>query len=58
MKVFINEVDNDYHTVTETIEKEFGTLEEAQQWCRDERWSGYSYFIDREMTEAINKEPK
>lgn len=54
MKVFINEVDNDYRAVTATLEKEFGTLEEAQQWCRDKRWSGYSYFIDREMTEAAN----
>lgn len=54
MKVFINEYDRDYHTITETVEKEFDTLGQAEQWCRDNKWSGYSYFIDHELTKAVN----
>lgn len=54
MKVFIDEYDNDYRAVTDTFEKEFETLEEAEQWCRDNKWSGYSYFIDRCRTKSAN----
>lgn len=54
MKVFINEFDNDYRTVTETIEKEFSTVEDARLWCRHESWSGYRYFVDVDLTKAAN----
>lgn len=54
MKVFINEFDNDYRTVTETIEKEFSSIEEARIWCGQASWSGYSYFVDVNLTRADN----
>lgn len=55
MRVFINEYDRDYHTVTDTFEKEFESIEKAEMWCRDNKWSGYTYWIDRSLTEAVNK---
>lgn len=55
MKVFINEYDKDYHTVTDTIEKEFDNLGQAQLWCKENSWSGYSYWIDKSLTDAVNK---
>ena len=32
MRVFINEYDRDYHTVTDTFEKEFESIEKAEMW--------------------------
>lgn len=55
MKVFIKEFDNDYHTVTNILEKEFETLEQAILWCENGSWSGYTYWIDRELTKAVNE---
>lgn len=55
MKVYITEYDKDYHTVTNTLKKEFETLEQAEAWCEKESWSGYTYWIDRELTKAVNE---
>lgn len=55
MRVFIDEYDRDYHTVTRSFEKEFDTIKEAEQWCNENNWSGYSYFIDAGLTKAVNE---
>lgn len=55
MRVFITEYDKDYRSYTDTIEKEFESLQEAEEWCRKASWSGYAYFIDRSLTKAINE---
>lgn len=56
MKVFIDEYDRDYGTVVGYLEKDFETLEDAEVWCKENSWSGYSYWIDRSLTKAVNKE--
>lgn len=56
MRVLINEYDRDYHTVTDTLDKEFSSLVEAELWCKENTWSGYSYWIDRSLTAAVNKQ--
>lgn len=55
MKVCIIEFDKDYHTVTGSEVKEFASIEEAQTYCHEESWSGYSYFIDHEATKYYNR---
>lgn len=54
MIVYINKFDNDYHTITDHFNREFTSVEEAEQWCEDESWSGYTYYVDKSMTEALN----
>lgn len=55
MIVYINGFDNDYHTFTKYLKKEFTNIEEAEQWCKDASWSGYSYDVDKDMTKAVNE---
>lgn len=54
MKVYITEVDKDYGSYNDTITKEFYSLIEAEEWCRKASWSGYAYFIDRDLTKSVN----
>lgn len=56
MRVFINEYDKDYNTITDYLEKEFDNFEQAELWCEENSWSGYSYWIDRSLTKAVNKQ--
>lgn len=55
MNVYIVKFDNDYHTMTDSFDKEFTSIEEAEQWCKDESWSGYTYYVDTSMTKALNE---
>lgn len=55
MKVYITEVDKDYGSYNDTITKEFESLIEAEEWCRKASWSGYAYFIDRDLTKSVNE---
>lgn len=45
MRVEIIEVDNDYRSYSGSEIKEFFSLKEAQKYCDDESWTGYSYII-------------
>lgn len=56
MKVFINEFDRDYGTVTDSITKEFQSIQEADIWCKENSWSGYHYYVDTKMTQLVNEE--
>lgn len=56
MIVFIDEWDNDYGVITNRLRKEFSSIEEAEGWCVKESWSGYSYDVDINLTNAMNKE--
>lgn len=58
MIVYINEVDKDYGTVSDTLKKEFETLQDANEWCVAESWSGYHYCVDVDLTVAVNKQLK
>lgn len=55
MRVFIIEYDKDYNSYNNTIEKEFESLQEAEDWCIEASWSGYGYFIDRSRTKSANE---
>jgi len=48
MKYTITEYDRDYNTVTDFFDKEFSTREQAEEWCRNESWTGYSYHVTGE----------
>lgn len=39
----ITETDMDYGTVTDSFNKEFKSLEEADEWCHENSWGGYTY---------------
>ncbi|WP_214670352.1 hypothetical protein, partial [Escherichia coli] len=54
MRVFIIEWDKDYNSYNNTIEKEFESLQEAEEWCREASGSGYVYFIDSSLTKSVN----
>ena len=41
----IAEFDRDYRTVSDTFHKKFDTKEQAEEWCRNAMWSGYSYHV-------------
>lgn len=43
MKFQIVEFDKDYHAVTDTKIMNFNSQKEADEYCRKESWSGYSY---------------
>lgn len=43
----IVEVDRDYNTITNILEMSFINLEEAEEWCRKESWTGYFYYVRR-----------
>lgn len=46
MKLFeIVEVDKDYNTVSRVFTMQFNQLSEAEEWCRNESWTGYFYFV-------------
>ena len=46
MKSFdIVEVDKDYNTVSRIFTMQFADLKEADEWCRNESWTGYFYFV-------------
>jgi len=45
MKIEIVEVDNDYHCVTDIIFKDFDNIKEAEEWCKEESWTGKYYFV-------------
>lgn len=50
MKKFeITEVDNDYRTWTDSFIKEFPSLKDAEKYCEEQSWTGYMYFISREI---------
>ncbi|XKX17412.1 hypothetical protein MVUOKPPV_CDS0015 [Klebsiella phage phi1_175008] len=55
MRVFIDEFDKDYRTITNNFEKEFDSMQEAEEWCKEASWSGYTYLIDMSLTKAINE---
>lgn len=55
MIVYINEIDRDYHVVVKTLKKEFKSIKQAEEWCRENKWSGCWYYIDRKLTEAANE---
>jgi len=46
MRFFIGEVDRDYNSYCGSEEKEFKTLEDAEAYCIQNKWSGYSYFVE------------
>lgn len=54
MRVFIDEGDNDYGTITYRFERDLQTLQEAHEWCKSASWTGYSYDVDVELTNAVN----
>lgn len=43
-KYQIVEYDKDYRTVADTFVMEFENLEQAEEWCRNKSWSGYTYY--------------
>ena len=45
MKFIIIEVDKDYHTITSMQKKDFNNLKSAENWCKENSWSGYDYFV-------------
>lgn len=45
MKFRIIEIDRDYRAWSDTLYKEFDSLEEAENWCRDESRTGYDYHV-------------
>jgi len=45
-KFTIVEFDKDYKVVTGTAVKKFNSLEEAEEYCKKESWSGYYYFVE------------
>lgn len=55
MRVFIDEFDRDYRTITNSLEKEFDSIQEAEEWCKEASGSGYTYLIDMSLTKAINE---
>lgn len=44
MKFEVTEVDRDYNTITGSKIMEFDNQQEADDWCRNETWSGHYYF--------------
>lgn len=55
IKAVITEHDSDYHGAwCGTIEKEFYSVEQAKQWCIDNRDRPFSYILDS----AYDKETK
>lgn len=47
MKTFtIIEFDRDYRRVSDTLYKSFNDLTEAEQWCKDNSWTGHLYWVD------------
>jgi len=56
LKVFISEHDADYHgAYCGEVQKLFNTLEEAEQWCRDNSERPYFYIVDRALDVDTNK---
>lgn len=47
----VTEIDNDYHAFAGYVYIKADSIEQAQQWCEDQRWTGYDYFVNRELTE-------
>lgn len=42
----IIEIDRDYRTYTGSEIKEFDSLQEAEEYCIKESWTGYDYYVD------------
>lgn len=55
MKFFVIEVDQDYHTISDSYFKDFENKETAEKWCKDHSWGGYDYFLvdDKEIRENL-----
>lgn len=45
MRIEIVCFDNDYHCVAYIETKEFSSIEEANQYCKDNSWKGESFWI-------------
>ena len=46
IRVSIVEIDRDYNCYVGSEIMEFRNLVEAEQYCRDSKWSGNSYYVD------------
>lgn len=47
----VSEFDNDYNAFAGYVYVKADSLEQAQKWCEDQRWTGYDYFVNRELSE-------
>jgi hypothetical protein len=48
----ITEVDRDYRTVSGHEVKAFENRAQADEWCRNASWTGYHYFVEKEIASA------
>ena len=45
----IKKVDNDYNTVVDTYYLEAHSPEQAEKYCEEATWTGYSYFVNAKL---------
>ena len=45
-KFVVIEFDKDYHTISDHNVASFKTKEEAEKYCKENNWSGHSYFVE------------
>ena len=45
-EAFINEIDRDYNSWSGSEEIIVSSWQEAEEWCKEKKWTGHYYIID------------
>lgn len=45
----VSEFDNDYHAFAGYVYVKADSLAQAEEWCQNRNWTGYSYFVNCEL---------